>query len=598
MSGFYYDANTMAQIFNENPYDAVKYLDGTEVTFQCPYSKHINPAKTVSLVWDANGKQVAQGMAAESIINFSILKQSPAVKNYTYLKGNEARYLRYGKVYSCGNQYCGLDNPNNERVINSGTGCTNGSNKPVENKQNGGGMMAYNDCRGGLPVRNSGTSNGYGDAYFDIYNDLQTTTFELKKSSSGHIEIYPKTLANSDGTQPEMLSFSTKSYNNGWDWFTNRLVGVPASKRSGYTDFNIVITAPFGDLNASQVIVRLKNASQNWYVGNNFQNKNGVGIWTSATNQYQTAFWMIVKKPNALLEKAYWKKMLNNIDNTFNYDVFKQNHYLANLYGLGLAVNCCTGNYKYDGVYISADKEGERLGYKKTERSANGYDIKGIPIGGDVDRDGTPLICSSNSFLQGTSSCDKTMSTYCKIMPDDPICGCDPNGTVLKNGTDLPLQVKSFPQCFLNSCTDRNAYKNRQQQDRNTGAVNCPTITNCNQYVNMKDEARINWSRITQNCQSSWNNKPTNDKPSGGNGSKGKSPNIVTLGLGIILLCSLFIAIFLLKSYILTSIVSLCIIAIGTLIGLKKIPIYSDDKFNWQSIFKLDNKQKGFLLRG
>jgi len=370
------------------------------------------------------------------------------------------------------------------------------------NRHDGGPYLGYGRVSApGTTIRNGGTDHGLGDAYYtssaDKYTNINQGIFKLKKTpKTDAVQIFPK---NGGG---EILSFTTKSYNEDWDYFNHRLIGVPSTHSSNYTNFDIGVMEPYTNSQGSVmnkavsdgILVQLKNRRHNWYVVTDRTTLGAVTVSGGALSAESKGWYMTILNPGPALKAAYYERTLNNFSN-----IVKQNPNLTTPGGdnwhlptkeWGAPMNCCTEQYTNTNDYINSNTQGSELGYGQWIIDMNNerYNLKGVPI--------SRSMCANNYFTPGSTACNNTISQFCKLVPDDPICGCS---NIPEKYPSLDTRITNFPQCFMTDCINVNAYKNSEQGNVST---NCPPIKICKQNINVLDAASIEWSAINQDCSS------------------------------------------------------------------------------------------------
>lgn len=132
----------------------------------------------------------------------------------------------------------------------------------------------------------------------------------------------------------------------------------------------------------------------------------------------------------------------------------------------------------------------------------------------------TKAVCEEANYVSGSTMCDTVMQGECPPGTTDPMCGCSTNHASIQSIPDTSRQfqqIRAFPQCFLETCTDSGAYKFSSQRT-NAGGVNCPNITICEQNIDLKTQAKLINSGIVQNCNQDAGTEPV---PGGGTSSGG-----------------------------------------------------------------------------
>lgn len=157
----------------------------------------------------------------------------------------------------------------------------------------------------------------------------------------------------------------------------------------------------------------------------------------------------------------------------------------------------------------------ERAYYKRlleTDSAAKIACCKGNYVEGVANKDQ----CARNNFTSGSYECDVAVAAACPPGTTDPFCGCSENHAGIQGipkTTRQFQQVRAFPQCFVDTCTHRDAYKFSNMRTSNGGS-NCPNITICEQNVDLATRAKLLDSGIMQRCNQDSGN-------SGGGGAGG-----------------------------------------------------------------------------
>jgi len=109
--------------------------------------------------------------------------------------------------------------------------------------------------------------------------------------------------------------------------------------------------------------------------------------------------------------------------------------------------------------------------------SASRDDINSLCCRGLLD----PEFCEDRYLTSNPNhQCDAIIYDYCQINKDDEICAC----------INSPLE---YPDCHDQKCRESGAHITR-----NMLAKKCPTVIECNQYVNLSDDAKNNVVNVDQ----------------------------------------------------------------------------------------------------
>jgi hypothetical protein len=146
----------------------------------------------------------------------------------------------------------------------------------------------------------------------------------------------------------------------------------------------------------------------------------------------------------------------------------------------------------------------------------------------------TQAECAHNNYESSSHRCDEAVEAFCKTPgeADNPLCGCyegHPGIRDLPTTSQALRQVRAFPQCFVGTCTHRDAYKFANMR-RNDGGVNCPNITICEQNLSLAQRAQLEDSGVVQKCAGNAADGGGVPSGGGGGGSFGASPGAGAVG--------------------------------------------------------------------